>query len=86
MKRQHTGRVCLDCHRRAALHPADSAVQRCYAGAGALIGIGAVSTVLSTLAPGTIPDHTHSFTLLAGAVATHIARRMDNSSSKSEEP
>ena len=78
--------LALDCRKKAARHPVDSPAQRCYAGAGTLIAIGAGAVVISTLAPGAIPDHTHSFTLVAGAVATHIARRLEDASSKSDQP
>lgn len=78
--------LALDCRKKAALHPPDSTVQRYYSGAGTLIGIGAAATVISTLIPGAIPDHMNSFTLVAGAVATHIARRIEGSSSTSDQP
>ena len=78
--------LALDCRQKATRHPDDSPAQRCYSGAGTLISIGAVATVISTLVPGAIPEDTHSVTLVAGAVATFIARRLEGSSSESEPP
>lgn len=78
--------LALDCRQKAARHPEDSTAQRCYAGAGTLISIGAAATVMTTLVPGAIPEDTHSITLIAGAIATFVARRLEGSSSESEHP